>query len=152
MKTAVILFLTVLLISCSGSRTSDNKLLLNADLVRIDSWVNLMPGSRPTFHINGILRITNNEKFDLDTLKTKLNVLQGDSLIYSISPDFDPLTDGNSFIRKNEEKEFTFSVGTGLSLKRELDYNKPVLFEFVFSSKGKEHSFKSDSVKIEKAY
>lgn len=147
-----LIFIAVILTGCFTIKPVDNQLYIKAEVVKIDSWVNLMPGSKETFHVSGIIRIMNNEKFDLDTLTTRMNVIQDDSVIYSVYPEMDPVVNINSPLKKGTEKELTFVLDKGLDIKKELDYDKPVKFEFIFNSKTKVRSFKTEFVNIEKAY
>lgn len=153
MKNILLFLLGVFyLTGCSGSKVTGNELAINIDPVKIDSWVNLMPGSEYTFFVNGLLRIKNNTDFDIDSLKLRLNVFQGDNMIYSIKPVIDASSEERTLFKSGIEREFTFSVEKGLKINKDLNYDKPVNLEFMFSAKGKMCTYKLDSIKIEKVY
>lgn len=142
----------IYLTGCSGSKTTGNELAINIDPVKVDSWVNLMPGSETSFFVNGLLRIKNNSDFDIDTLKLRLNVYQDENMLYSIKPIIDPSAEEKSSFKSGLEREYTFAVEKGLKLNKALNFDKPVNLEFMFSAKGKLYTYKLDSIKIEKAY
>lgn len=143
-----VLYLT----GCSGSKTTGNELAINIDLVKISSWVNLMPGSESSFFVNGLLRIKNNNDFDIDSLRLRLNVYQDNNMLYSIKPTIDAAAEERSSFKSGLEKEFTFAVEKGLKINKDLNFDKPVNLEFMFSAKGKLYTYKLDSITIEKAY
>lgn len=146
------LFAGLFFTGCYTVKPVETRLLVNAEIIKINSWVNLMPGSDETFHVTGIIRIINKENSDLDSLNTKVNVIQGDSVIFSLKPEMDPIVDGSKPLRKGEDKEFTFVLEKVLNLRKELNYDIPLKIEFIFHSGSKERTFRTEDVSIEKAY
>lgn len=153
MKKLLIFLIGVLyLTGCSGSKETGNELAINIDPVKVDSWVNLMPGDEPSFFVTGLLRIRNNNDFEIDSLKLRLNVYQDDNILYSIKPAIDASAEEKSIFKPGIEREFTFAVERGQKINKNMNFDKPVDLEFMFSAEGKLCCYKLDSVNVEKAY
>jgi hypothetical protein len=155
MKQALILLfiLLVILTGCSGSQSETNDLKLDIVTQQINSWVNLMPGSKPSFFISGSLKIKNNEHAVLDTVKLlKCEVLQEGKTIYELHPDLrssvsimDPMSPGNDRI-------YTIYLPTGTPIKKELNLEKSVSLGLYLSALNKVKRYIIDSIYVMKTY
>jgi hypothetical protein len=155
MKQILILsfILLVILIGCSGSQSETNDLKLEIVTQQINSWVNLMPGGKPSFFISGSLKIKNNEHAVLDTVRlVKCEVFQEGKTLYELHPDLrssvsitDPMGPGNSRI-------FTLYLPTGTHITKELNLEKPVSLGLYFSAINKVKGFIIDSIYVIKTY
>lgn len=143
-KNSIIVFLTVVLSACSTTKEVSEKKLpesemvesvkndVNLEIEKSVSWVNLMPGSRPKFHISGSVALLQSDDYDYEITELKLvKVYQGGKEIYYIKP--------KVMERPGEKlKNIIYSTITGLSVNRDLDLKKPVDFEMVFDENGEE--------------
>jgi hypothetical protein len=145
--------LLFILTGCSGSQSGANELKLEIIIQQINSWVNLMPGSKPSFYISGLIKIKNNENALIDSVKLlKCMVFQDGKMLYELHPDLrssashmDPMNPGNDRI-------FTLYFPTGTPIKKELNLEKPVSIGFYLSALSKTKEYKIDSIHVMKIY
>src|ERR1035437_1442827 len=138
-KILIFLFLLpVVLIGCSGSQSEAHDLNLKIITRQINSWVNLMPGSKPSFFISGSIQIKNTENSAIDTLLLlKCDVLQEGRLIYQLHPGFQNFLDISSRLKPGEEGIFTINLSPGTPIKKELNLEKPVSINLYLSALSK---------------
>lgn len=147
-----LLYLTIFT-ACSGSKQDAEDLNLKIITQQINSWVNLMPGSKPSFFISGSIQIKNNEKSAIDTLLLlKCDVFQEDRLTYQLHPGFQNLPDINSRLKPGDEGVFTINLSPGTPIKKELNLEKPVSINLYLSALNKVIVYKIDSIYIKKTY
>ena len=155
MKQILILLFSLFFVlsGCSGSQSGVNDLKLEIITEQINSWVNLMPGSKPSFFISGSIKIKNNENAVIDSIKLlKCEVIQSGQILYELHPDLkssvsymDPMNPGNDRI-------FTLYFPGGTPIKKELNFEKPVSIGFYLSALNKTKQYKFDSIYVMKAY
>jgi hypothetical protein len=153
-KVLIILFLLpVILIGCSGSQSEANDLKLDIIARQINSWINLMPGNKPSFFISGSLKIKNNEYVVIDSVKLlKCEVLQEGKTLYELHPELrssvsimDPMNPGSDRI-------FTLYLPTGTPIKKELNLEKSVSVDLYLSALNKVKQYEIDSIYVIKTY
>ena len=152
-KYCLILIFVCSIIGCSADLSSD-KLKINVEFQKIDSWLNLMPGSGHKFFIAGKFSIINNsdstiKKIDLQQIK----IYQDENLIYSFTPLVNDMTmtESTDFL-PGQIRNFVFGTDPGLKQKDELDLDKNIWATFVFTSGVRYIEFTSSKMKIEKVY
>ena len=116
---------------------------LNLDILESVSWVNLMPGTSPKFHVSGKLTLLKGENYSNDTTELKyIKIYQSGEELYYIMPK----------VIKNKEGDvntFTYSTIKGLSIKDQLKTKEPVVFELIFLDNKEELKFRINNVKVE---
>jgi hypothetical protein len=143
----------VILIGCSGSQSKTNNLRLEIINQQINSWVNLMPGSKPTFFISGSLKIKNNEEIKIDSIKlVKCEVFQEGKMIYELHTDLRNSIDDKGPMNPGTERIFTLSLPTGAPINKELIFEKPVSISLFLFTLSKVKQYKIDSIYVIKAY
>jgi len=157
----LILFVPVLFMvySCSSSEKTtknmekkieiepeENVSELNLQIEKNVGWINLMPGTKPKFHVSGKLALLkgdsyNNEKTVLNFIK----IYQSGKEIYFIKPK----------VREEysiEIKSFVYSTIRGLSLNQDLNTKKSVNFEFLFSDGNEKFNYSVNNIMIEEVH
>ena len=143
--------LLVILIGCSGSQQDTNDLKLEILTHEINSWVNLMPGSKPSFFISGSLIIESNENAVLDSVHLlKCEVTQQGKLLYVLHPDIKILD--NMDLVNTFGRIFFFNLVPGTPIKKELNLEEPISIEFLLSAFNKVKQYKIDSIRVMKTY
>jgi hypothetical protein len=153
----LILFLTLLFLAaltgCSGSRQSVDDLKLEIVNHQIDSWVNLMPGSKPSFFISGSINIRNNEESFIDSVRLlKCVVLQENNKLYELHPDFRNSVWNMDPMQPGTDRVFTLYLQTGTPIRKELNFEKPVAISIYLSALNKISHYKIDSIYVMKTY
>jgi hypothetical protein len=153
-KILIFLFLLpVILIGCSGSQSEANDLKLDIITRQIISWVNLMPGSKPSFFISGSLKIKNNEYAVIDSVKLlKCEVLQGGETLYELHPDLRSSVSAMDPMNPGTDRIFTLYLPTGTPIKKELNLEKPVSVDLYLSALNKVKQYEIDSIYVIKTY
>ncbi|MDO8549967.1 MAG: hypothetical protein Q7S39_07455 [Ignavibacteria bacterium] len=145
-----------LFLNCCGTvKTQADQLNISINHSDIYSWLNLMPGGPPSFHITGNLTIKNEESYEIKELNLNEIILtQQDIPLYHFEPLLEPVNENISGknLEAGEEKEFRFGVKSGLEVKPELDSEKPITARLVFNSGEKIFEYVIYNIQIEKAY
>ncbi|MCP5062499.1 MAG: hypothetical protein GY936_08555 [Ignavibacteriae bacterium] len=161
MKLKIILFLgiiTFLVWNCSSSKIEkvddEIKVIPKIELIRdvnlnIEktlSWVNLMPGSKPKFHISGNVNLLNGEGYNLENTKLKfVKVFQFGKEMYFVIPKV-------RVENKNDSVKIMFSTLRGLSVNKELNMNKNVMFEFIFNNGMDDFIYQINDVELQEVH
>lgn len=158
-KIYLLIIILLLIFSCATpEKTSNNKEApkkistedvysdLNIKIGKAVSWLNLMPGTKPRFHISGILKLLNGENYNYkNTSLTYVKIYQSGKELYFIQPKIiEKITD--------DEKNISFSTIKGLSINKDLKIDKTINMEFIFSSPSGKKTFTVKNVKIEEAH
>jgi hypothetical protein len=121
--------------------TFENEVKLSID--KNISWVNLMPGSNPKFHISGKISLLKSNSYNFQNAELRLvKVYQSGREIYFIKPKVIEETEDNI-------KHITYSTISGLSLNRDFELNKPVDFELIFYEDNEELKYRIKDIKVE---
>jgi hypothetical protein len=116
---------------------------VNLDIEKNVSWVNLMPGTEPKFHVSGKLTLLNGENYNnKSTILKYIKIYQeGEELYYILPKVVVEEVDG--------EKTFIYSTIKGLSINKNLNTKEPVLFELIFMDGKEEFKYKIDNITVE---
>jgi hypothetical protein len=145
--------LSILLLGCSHLSGSDN-LKLSVQQIKVESWLNLMPGGPGSFHISGEIKIKNSGTCKIDSLNMpKISILQNNKEIYSIVPVFKSKAEGDKQeLEREEEKEFVFYTQSGLTIKNELDAGLLIKLILMLTDSDSVFTHEVENVKVEKVY
>ena len=140
-----------LLLGCSSSQYENNDMEIKTR--KMESWVNLMPGSKPSFYFSGSIIITNNENVVIDSIRM-LNcyVMQDGKTLYELHPEFN--FSGNILepIFPGKDRIYTFSLSPGAPIQKELNLEKPVSLELNLTALNRVKHYKIDSITVVKAF
>ena len=141
------------LLGCSHL-SGDGSLKLSVQVIKVDSWLNLMPGGPGSFHFSGNFVVKNLGKCKVDSLSlNKVSVIQNNNELYSIIPVFKSKTDGdNHELDREGEKEFDFYTSSGLTIKKELDASLPIKLILMLTDSNSVFAYEVENIKIEKVY
>jgi hypothetical protein len=144
-------FLLFSFTGCSGSQSGTNNLKLEIITVKVDSWVNLMPGSKPSFFISGSIKIKNNEDAVIDSVNLlKCEVLQDAKIIYDLHPIL--RSSVSEPLKPGIDRIFKLYLPTGTPIRKDLNLEKPVSIDFYLSALNKVKQYKIDSIYVMKTY
>jgi hypothetical protein len=147
------LFLFTILIGCSSSLQSTNDLKLEIVNHQIDSWVNLMPGSKPSFFISGSINIRNNEESNIDSVRLiKCEVLQEGNKLYELHPDLRSSVWNMDPLQPGTDRLFTLYLQSGTPIKKELKFEKPITVSLYLSALNRMNHYNIDSIYVMKTY
>ena len=158
MKTKIFVFIAFMLLwSCSTTKVETTKKTekaltkqlihdVNLSVEKNVSWVNLMPGTRPKFHISGKISLLEGDNYNLKTTNLKyIKVFQNGKEIYFVKPKIREEI-------KDNVKNYLYSTISGLSIVKELDTKKNVDFEFVFKDGKKELIYQIKNVELQEVH
>ncbi len=119
---------------------------LNIKIDKNVSWVNLMPGSEPKFHISGKLSLLKGENYNNEKTTLKyVKIFQSGKEIYFVQPK----------VREefsNSIKNFSYSTIRGLSINQDLKIDKPIDMEYIFSDPNGKFTHTVKNINIEEAH
>jgi hypothetical protein len=149
------LFLLIIVFGCSTpeetvKRDTENykKVLkfnneLNLDVIESISWINMMPGTSPKFHVSGKINLQKGENYSSENTELKyIKIYQSGEELYYIMPKVINSKAGGI-------NTFTYSTIKGLSINDKLDKKEPVVFELIFIDNKEELKFRINNVKVE---
>ncbi len=137
---------------CAGNISKQNNLKLNIEIVKLNAWINLMPGQTNLFYLSGNLRIRNIKNEFLNDLQlSEVRLLQNDKIVHVIKPVF-YADNGSAHIAPGEEKFFTLKTAGGLKIINKLNMDSPLDLQLKFVNEKSTYIFKISSIKIEKVY
>lgn len=153
---AILLIFIVMLLgtSCASHQRNDG-LAISVKEIKIEAWLNLMPGGPGSFHLAGEIKLGNNESCDIKNLSlTKISILQSDNQLYAIIPIFSPkMENSDTNILTDAEKNFLFTTASGLPVKSELDVDTPIKVILIFKeANDKTFLYEVENIKVQKVY
>ncbi len=121
---------------------------MNIEVLKIYSWINLMPGTEPRFNISGEIKIKpKDDDYNLhDLLFTQIKIKQNGKTVYYIKPTV--REEGQS----KEYRKLVFSTIKGLSLTPDINPDKKINAELIFDDDGDKLKFIINNISIEKVY
>ncbi|MDR3627828.1 MAG: hypothetical protein P4L45_13385 [Ignavibacteriaceae bacterium] len=130
-----------------------NSLDITVDQVKLNAWFNLMPGSKPSFHLLGKLNIKNNNNNTIENLKLQQGIIyNGTTEVVKFTPVVTNQANGSGFnVLPKETKEFTFALPDKIRIENMADI-KEINLLLKFSSNGKTYDYAINNVNIEKVY
>lgn len=151
-KLIVLLSFLFVLTGCSGSQSDNNDLKFKIISQKADSWVNLMPGSKPSFFISGSLIIESNKNAVLNSVHLlKCEVTQEGKLLYELHPDFQ-IGDINMDLVNAAGRIFLFNLPPGTPINKKLNMEKPISIDIYLSAINKIYRQRIDSINVLKTY
>lgn len=148
----LLLIIPALLMSCSSTKQNSSTGRYAVADSNLYAWVNLMPGSRPRFHITGDVEIHGEEEVQLDSIIFKeVKVSQNNDNFYSFRPTID-LKTAETKNKNSKIRSIHFSDGRGYEIGSMFNFGKPVKLQFVFSYKTELFIYNTREVKVEKVY
>lgn len=140
-------------ISCSNYGKQCD-LSLSVEKIKIESWLNLMPGGPGSFHLSGEILIKNEENHEVGNLSLSLvTVRHDDEVLYSFKPLFKTKSENEDYhILPDQEKEFLFYTQSGLPINKKLNTEIPVKILLEFFSEDAHFTHEVQKVKVEKVY
>lgn len=150
----LILLFTGSFFSCSKDEMKVDSLNISVEILKFDSWINLMPGGSPTFHFAGDISITYTGKDSTEYIKmTKVEVFQNSKKLYDEIPYYNEKRRmADSHFYKDSPRDFLFGSEQNIKIVSELDTDKPVDFEFTFTSGETNKIVILNKVKVERVY
>lgn len=159
LKNIIFLFgITFLVWNCSSSKIEKDeteiKVLPKVELVRdvnllvekTISWVNLMPGSKPKFHISGKVTLGIGDGYNLEDTRLKfVKVFQSGKEVYFVKPKV-------RVENKSDSVKIMFSTLRGLSINEELNTKKNVMFEFIFNDGKEDYIYQINNVELQEVH
>ncbi len=150
--------LTFLVWNCSSSKIEKDeaeiKVLPKAELVqnlnlnieKTISWVNLMPGSKPKFHISGKVTLGIGDGYNIENTKLKfVKVFQSGKEMYFVIPKV-------RIENKIDSVKIMFSTLRGLSINKELNTKRNVMFEFIFNDGKEDFIYQINDVELQEVH
>jgi hypothetical protein len=138
---------------CSGAKSTADTLKLEIITQQADSWVDLMPGSKPSFFISGSIKIRNNEDIPIDSIRLlRCNVLQEGKILYELHPGLNSTEGINAPLIPGADRIFTFNLPQGTLIKKELNLEKTISIDLHLSALNKVKLHLIDSIQVIKAY
>ncbi len=150
-------FITFLLWNCSSKeivKEEVEKILPKTELIKdvnlnvekTISWVNLMPGSKPKFHISGKFNLLKSDDYNIENMKLKyVKVYQSDKEVYFVKPKV-------RVEDKGDIKQIMFSTLRGLSINKKLNTKQNVMFEFIFNDTSNDFIYQIKDVELQEVY
>jgi hypothetical protein len=152
------IFISLLIIGCSAPEKTTKRETkrytevkkfrneVNLDIQQNASWVNLMPGSSPKFHVTGKLNLLEGDNYDNNSLELKyIKVYQNSKELYYIIPTTIERMESNL-------KSITFSTIKGLELNDELNTKASVMFELIFVDGKEKLKYRINDVLVEEVH
>lgn len=135
---------------CQSNNLETNKIVF--EIVELDSWLNLMPGDAPKIHLSGKANIYSESELDnFEGFFKSISIKQNQDQLYSFKPFVnllnDEINDKELFVYKIE-----FYTETGLHINPDLNGDKNIDIDFIFSEDLNMKNILLSDIKIEKAY
>jgi hypothetical protein len=121
-----------------------------------------MPGSSPSFHITGEVRIKNQDKdIAANLILQEIIIYRNNEEIIKFIPLFkyennpgnlDTNDQINYNIKPGEEKNFSFNTNGNIKVNKELQDTQTADAVLKFSSAGKLYDYRIENIKVERIY
>lgn len=155
LSSSIILFIILLISSCASSEKAKDELSLEVMKVKINAWLNLMPGVSPgMFHLTGEITLKNLSDEEIENINLdNITVYSSKDIIYSFKPFFiHKMEDDNFNLKVGMNKVFTFGIEEGLKIDKRLGENNIINASLRFVSDEESYSYPVDSIEVVKAY
>lgn len=152
------ILLSLIVISCSASKKTSERETVNKKVVKkfvnevkLDvgknvSWVNLMPGAEPKFHVSGKITLIKNDNYNIETTHLKyIKIYQTGEELYFIMPKVIENFNG-------ENNNITYSTIKGLNINKDLNTKIPVILELIFIDNKEELKYRVTNVMVEEVH
>jgi len=119
---------------------------INLNVEKTVSWVNLMPGSKPKFHISGKVNLLKGSGYKLWNTNLKyVKVFQEGKELYFVKPKVRVET-------RNDSSKILFSTLKGLSINKELNIKQSVMFELIFNNGSDDLMYQIKDVELQEVH
>lgn len=116
-----------------------------------NSWLNLMPGSKGSFHISGeYLFSANDEKFN--PILKRVEIIVGQELIYSVLPEVKNKFNEDDVGRNPGKTIMQFFTNSGLDIDERLLSTDKINLKFVFEMNEIEIEKRMADIELTRAY
>lgn len=153
--TGIILIILILVnhVGCSHEESIKQN-FISVEKMKLNSWLNLMPGGKPSLNVSGEMRLKNNDVSEITNLQFELlSVYQNNKLVGSIKPNFAVnYEDDGDIIPTDTEKEYYFTAKIPSKLLVDFNADEPVEMKFLFRWYDKSYLHEIDNVEIMKVY
>lgn len=149
------LLIILFLLGCSSAENLNGDLKIEMVKYKVDSWLNLMPGTSPgTFHLTGEFTLKNNGTVGLDSIcLTKITAYADSKKVYTFKPEFITKSDEAGYsLRSDVVKEFSFGTGKGLKVDDMLMKYKRIDIRLELSTNMGKQYFEINDIKVLRAY
>jgi hypothetical protein len=145
-----IFFTGFLIFSCSRELAEMPELNISFSISKYYCWLNLMPGSKPSFHFTIEGEVLNKEKEKIGPL-VRASIVQDDKYLFRFNPEVIFLDNVNNGIEPGMKTSVDLNGRTD-SVITELESGKFISIRLDFIALEKRRVIIIDSVKIEKAF
>lgn len=137
---------------CHSSKMETNENKIVFEIIKIDSWLNLMPGNAAKFHLAGEAYVSSETKInDFNPFFKSIKVSQNKTQIYSFIPVVNLLSeevnDKGVVVYKIE-----FHTESGLRINSGMNSEKNIDVELIFYHGFNLQNLLLSNIKLEKAY
>jgi len=139
----------------SSSEKAKDELSLEVVKIKINAWLNLMPGVSPgMFHLTGEITLKNLSDKEIKNINLdNITVYSSKEVVYSFEPFFiHKMEDDNFNLKTGMNKVFTFGIEEGLKIDKRLEESKFINLNLNFVSDKGSYSYPVDSIEVVKAY
>lgn len=122
------------------------------EIIKIDTWLNLMPGDSPTFHLVGEAIISTQNKInDLQNFFKSINVSQSELRLYNFSPVVNLISE-ELIAQKVNNYNIKFFTERGLRYNKSMKNDEKIEVEIIFNSRFNMKNVLMTGIQMEKAY
>lgn len=137
---------------CSGKSSVDNPGNILLKPVKINSWVDYMPGKRPAFYLSGEARLINTSGKEIKNFSfDALTIYRNDKMIYWFIPEI-KLENKKETILPGDSLLFNFRNAQGLPVKEKFDFNTAIDILIKLNYDSTKTGFIIKDIKVEKVY
>lgn len=147
----VFVLVSILLAACGTAQNNVKQLEGMITISDVNSWLNLMPGIRGSFHISGEYSFNETDKKNNPTLK-KINVRIGQEFIFSILPEIKNKFNEDDVNRNPELIEMQLFTNPGLTIDKRLLNTDKINLEFIFEINGIQIEKQIFDIELTRAY
>lgn len=146
------IYVVFIFLGCSGVRTASKIEAFSIKPLKLNAWVDLMPGRSPSFYMSGKLLLINNSPDSVKGINFEnISVFQGSSKIYEFAPSVEFLNNKRTVISFDSiDVSFKNKKGLPAGSKIDLERNIDIFMTVSFNSVKKVFGFKN--LKVEKVY
>jgi hypothetical protein len=152
--TFFLLFFSTLFLSCSSSGQKNEQQKIEADIIELNTWLNLMPGRPGQFFLQGEIVVKNlsDESFDVISVEN-IKVYAKEELIFNFIPILEVKDQKDDLILEpHSSKEFRFRTDGGIRLGSiEIPEDK-IDVKFSVTAGIYKYDFELNDINVERAY
>lgn len=143
-------FLILNLLACSGGNEQEKNIGNMVTVISVESWLNLMPGGKGSFHITGYIKV--DSTFKEDIFLELIEISHNTSLVYSFIPQTMEIIDSELIEKSENFITQQFFNSDGLTIKDEIKNAEKINVRLIFKYKEKEIAKEINNVNLDKVY